>query len=269
MLLRIILIAFGAAVIGSLVGGLIGVIIKKPSKNYISLMLGFAAGAMLGASVFELLPESFEYGGIWALLGGVALGVGFVFLVNLLRRGEDSDVVGKVLEDYAVKVCENSPDGQVCKNAVAASDKHKLKKMGVTIFIAMALHSLPEGLAIGAGEFLGIGLLLGIVFFLHFVPEGLAIAVPMRASGTKPWKILLFCAVAGLPAVAGAILAYFIGTTDVVLALCLSFAAGAMIYVSLSDMLPTAYNYSTHYKALGAVVLAGVLLMIVFGALLH
>jgi len=254
MLLRVILIAFGAGVVGTLVGGVLGIIIKKqPSKTYISLMLSFAAGAMLGVSLFELLPESFEVGGIWAMLIGTLLGVLFVFTINLFNKEECKNETGQ------------SPDG---KATITTCEKRKLKRMGITIFIAMALHSLPEGLAIGAGEHLGIGLLLGVVFFLHFVPEGLAIAVPMKASGTKTWKVLLLCAVAGLPAVAGAIIAYYLGMIQVLLSYSLSFAAGAMLYVALSEMLPTAYKYSDRYKLISAITLAGAFLIVMFSVVM-
>jgi len=258
MLLRIVLIAFGAGVVGSLVGGIIGVIVKKPSKTYISLLLGFAAGAMLGVSLFELLPESFQEGGIWPTLIGTLLGVVFVFGVGLLSKEKNESEI----------ICTETPQGEVCQKTITKSDKRKLKRMGITIFIAMALHSLPEGLAIGAGEYLGIGLLLGVVFFLHFVPEGLAIAVPMKASGTKTWKVLLLSAVAGLPAVVGAIAAYYIGMVSSLLSYSLAFAAGAMLYVALSEMLPTAYNYSNRYKLISAITLAGAFLIVIFSVVM-
>jgi len=251
MLLRVVLIALGAGVAGSFVGGLIGVLMRKPSKTYISLMLSFAAGAMLGVALFELLPESFEFGGIWAALGGMLLGVGFIFSLDLLNKKGEQEVEKSVVDTQ-----------------IAAGDKRKLKRIGFIIFFAMALHSIPEGLAIGAGEYLGIGLLLGIILFLHFVPEGLAIAVPLRASGMKTWKALLLATAAGFPAVIGAIIGYYIGMVEVLLAYCLSFAAGAMLYVVLSEMLPTAYGYSNRHKLITAVTLSGVLLIVVFSAAL-
>jgi len=267
MLLRVILIAVAAGVIGTLIGGIIGIIIKKPSKTYISLMFSFAAGAMLGVALFELLPESFEYGGIWAALIGTVFGVGFIFLLDILFK-KKKDEVGDALEEHAEAVCAKDSKGKDCKAALATSDKRKLRKMGFVIFIAMALHSIPEGLAIGAGEYLGIGLLLGIVLFLHFVPEGLAIALPMKASGVKVWKILLLCVAAGLPTVLGAIIGYYLGMIEVLLAYALSFAAGAMLYVVLSEMLPTAYSYSRRHRLITALTLAGVLLIVIFTAVL-
>jgi ZIP family zinc transporter len=241
--------------------------IKKPNRTYISLMLCFAAGAMLGASFFTLLPESFAHGndafrggGVIAVLGGLIFGVGFVYLINMLDIGK--------CENERDGCCVNTAYDKTCEILMKKSDKRKLKKMGIAIFIAMALHSLPEGLAIGAGEYLGIGLLLGVVFFLHFVPEGLAIAVPMKASGIRTWKILLLCAGAGLPAVLGAIAAYYIGMVNILLAFALSFAAGAMSYVVLSEMLPMAYHYTSRYKLASMITLAGALLIIVFTAVL-
>jgi len=253
LLLKIVLIAIGAGVIGTFVGGIVGVAIKKPSKAYISLMLAFAAGAMIGVSLFELLPESFDVGGIWAALGGALLGVVFVYVINLFSKDKSEKETTQV---------------EVSKDEITSGDKRKLKRIGITIFIAMALHSLPEGLAIGAGGHLGIGLLLGVVFFLHFVPEGLAIAVPMKASGTNVWKILLLCAAAGLPAVFGAIAAYYIGMISALLSYSLSFAAGAMLYVALSEMLPTAYGYSNRYKLISAITLLGAFLIVIFSVMM-
>jgi len=251
-LLKVILISFGAGVVGTLVGGIIGIIIKRPSKTYISLMLAFAAGAMLGVSLFELLPEAYDGGGVLPTLIGALLGVGFVLLINVFNKDDCKEV----------RKPGQSPDD---KTVITTCEKRRLRRMGITIFIAMALHSLPEGLAIGAGEYLEIGsLLLGIVFFLHFVPEGLAIAAPMKAAGTKTWKILLLCAVAGLPAVVGAIAAYYIGMVDALLSYAFSFAAGAMLYVALSEMLPTAYKYSDRYKLISVITLAGAFLIIIF-----
>ncbi|MCL2570243.1 MAG: ZIP family metal transporter [Firmicutes bacterium] len=268
MLLDVILIAFGAGVVGCFIGGLIGVIIKKPTKTYISLMLSFAAGAMLGVAMFKLLPESYEYGGLWAALIGTLLGVGFVFFIDLLNK-RNRDEIGDRLDHYAKDVCVRCAEGEVCKSATSASDKYKLKKMGIAVFFAMMLHSLPEGIAIGAGEYLGIGLLLGVIFALHFVTEGLAIAVPMKASGMKTWKVLMFSAAAGLPAVLGAIIGYFVGINDTLLAYCFSFAAGAMLYVILGEMLPTAYKYSDRHKLITFIVIVATLLIVIFYDLLH
>jgi ZIP family zinc transporter len=267
MLQDVILIAFGAGVLGSFVGGLIGVLIKRPTKTYISLMLSFAAGAMLGVALFELLPESYEHGGIWAALIGTLLGVVFVFLIDLMNK-RNKDEIGDSIDCYTCRACSTNPENEACKTTMSPKDKRKLKKMGIAIFFAMMLHSLPEGIAIGAGEYLGIGLLLGVILFLHFVTEGLAIAVPMKASGANTWKALLFASVAGSPAVIGAIIGYFIGMNFTMLAYCFSFAAGAMLYVILSEMLPTAYSYSNRHKLISFITIIAALLIVVFSALL-
>jgi len=251
MLVEIILIALMAGVGGTLVGGVIGVVVKKPNKNYIALMLSFAAGAMIGVSLFKLLPESYEYGGIWATMIGAAVGALFVLVLILFTDRLKGDVEDPLLLD------------------VERTEKSKLKRIGIAVFVGMAIHGIPEGLAIGAGEHLGIGLLLGIVFFLHFVPEGLAIALPMRASGTKIWKILGLCFIAGSTTVLGAIAGYYIGMIDALLAYSLSFAAGAMLFIVFSEMIGMIYRYTDRHKLASIITIAGALMIVVLATDLH
>jgi len=69
--------------------------------------------------------------------------------------------------------------------------------------------------------------------------------------------------------VLGAIIGYFIGMNDVLLSYCLSFAAGAMLYVVLSEMLPTAYSYTNRHKLISFTIIAATLLIVIFSSLLH
>ena len=259
MLIRIILIAFLAGVLGSVVGGVLGLIVKRPSKFYISNMLGFAAGAMIGVSVFELIPESYEYGSLFTVVIGVILGVLFILGLNLLNRNNQPQDL------YSLEDNKNILSG----DEISENEKKALNRIGIAIFISMALHSLPEGFAIGAGEYLGIGLLLGIVFFLHFIPEGMAIAVPLKAGGTKHSKIILLCFLAGLPVVVGGIIVYFLSSFEFLLPYTLSFASGAMLYTVMADMLPTAYSYTKKNKILTMIIILGMISMFILQHLIH
>jgi len=252
MLLRVIIIAFIAGSVGTFAGGIVGVIIKKPSKNYIAMMLGFAGGAMLGVSLFELMPESYEHGGIWAALIGVIFGAVFVFCVDTLKNFKD-----KKRQHLNIGIEPENVDSQ------------KLLRMGMVIFIAIILHSLPEGIAIGAGEHIDIGILTGIIILLHNIPEGMAFALPLKASGMKTWKVLLFSFLAGLPILIGAIAGYFIGMNETLIAYALSFASGAMLYVVFSEMLPTSYSYSSNRKLVTLSTMIGIIVVVVFAIVLH
>ena len=110
---------------------------------------------------------------------------------------------------------------------------------------AIALHNFPEGMVIGASYASdlasgGVGsLAVAIVIGLHNVPEGMSVAVPLAAGGMKKWKATLITAATGVPTILGAMLGYFLGIlSPVSLAISLSFASGAMLYVVFGELLP-------------------------------
>ena len=106
---------------------------------------------------------------------------------------------------------------------------------------------LREGMVIGASyasdEVMGgvSGLATAIVIGLHNVPEGMAVSVPLAAGGMGKAKATFLTAITGAPTILGAMLGYFLGTlSPLSLALSLSFASGAMLYVVLGELLPEA-----------------------------
>ena len=110
---------------------------------------------------------------------------------------------------------------------------------------AIALHNLPEGMTIGAsfantnGVMQGSALVLAVLIGLHNIPEGMAIAVPLINGGVRRRMAILVTALAGAPTIVGAILGYWIGDLGPLgLALSLSFASGAMLYVVFGEILP-------------------------------
>jgi len=108
---------------------------------------------------------------------------------------------------------------------------------------AVALHKVPVGMAIGA-TFAGAahgggGVLAALIIGLHNIPEGMSIAAPLLAGGGKPAGAVGVAALSGLPTILGALAGYGAGTMNpLVLAVSLSFAAGAMLYVIFGELLP-------------------------------
>ncbi len=205
-------IVWGSAVglVGTGLGGLIGAIYGAPGKRSLSLLLNLTAGLMLAVSCFDLLPEAYHLSLPFGVLG-LALGVLLMLLADRLMQ----------------------------RKARGGS----LYRAGFLVAIGIALHNLPEGLAVGSGfaETPSFGLALGALIALHDVPEGIALAVPLRASGMSAARVLLLALASGLPTGVGAYFGLLAGgVSPSMIALCLGLAGGAMLQITAQEMLPSA-----------------------------
>ena len=129
---------------------------------------------------------------------------------------------------------------------------------GVVTAAAIALHNVPEGMVIGAAFAAGeadSGWLLAAVIALHNIPEGMAVSVPMTAGGERRWKAAVLAALTGVPTVLGAALGFAVGAlSPAALAVVLSLASGAMLYVVFAELLPEAAElWQSRLPALAAV----------------
>ena len=126
--------------------------------------------------------------------------------------------------------------------------KGELFVAGLVMAIAIALHNLPEGMVIGAtyaksdivaNFFLTDGFLIAVIIGLHNIPEGMSVSVPLVSGGMGKIKAAVITALTGLPTVFGAMLGYSLGTlSPISLAISLSLASGAMLYVVFGELLP-------------------------------
>lgn len=123
------------------------------------------------------------------------------------------------------------------------------------VLAAMFFHSIPEGVAVGVGyaaethgdEFAGLGLYIALAIAIHNIPEGLAVALPMRTHGASIWKCFWFAVFTSLPqriaAVPASLLVWFFEPLMLPL---LGFAAGAMMYLVIDELIPEALKYGSH-----------------------
>ena len=138
-----------------------------------------------------------------------------------------------------------------------ASEKGRLLKIGIIVSIGLALHNIPEGLAIGAGfeASYKLGVSLAIAIALHDVPEGISMSAPMKKGGVSKTKILACVFLSGIATGIGAFIGAIIGEiSEQVIAMCLSIAAGAMLYVVSGELIPESNKlYSGRMTSMGTI----------------
>jgi len=134
-------------------------------------------------------------------------------------------------------------------------------KVGYFIFLGIALHNLPEGLAIGAGfgASQGLGLAIALALALHNVPEGMATAAPLLMGGMSKVRVIALTTLAGLMTplgtAAGVVL---VNISSAFVCIALALAAGAMVYIVSDELIPESHRYHSHLANAG--LLAGFLL---------
>ncbi|MBQ7421592.1 MAG: ZIP family metal transporter [Prevotella sp.] len=195
-------------------------------------LLGFASGVMVAASVWSLLIPSMEMNealGKWQIApttAGFLLGVAFLLLI-----------------DYAtphLHIGNSSPEGP-----------HSKFSRTTMLSLAVTIHNLPEGMAVGvvlAGamqnniEISAAGALamsLGIA--IQNIPEGAIISMPMRAEGNSRWSSFLIGSLSGaIEPVGGLVVVLLASVMTPILPYMLAFAAGAMLYVVVEELIPEA-----------------------------
>ena len=258
VVLWVIIITSIAGVVGTGLGGVIGAIFKKDSSKIVSLLLSFAGGVMLAVVCFDLIPSSINvelnnatYSWLIAI-AGIILGYAVVYVLNYFIDKHTNKEVEHVKRDEHPKTADALDElihSDHLKEHQKSGNQYQLFVAGIVMACAIALHNIPEGMVIGASYagqsesiISGSGFILAIIIGLHNIPEGMAVSVPLISGGMKKWLSVLITAATGIPTVIGAVIGYYIGTmSSIGLALSLSFASGAMLYVVLGELLPEAF----------------------------
>ena len=225
---------------------------KELSHTTQKVFLGFAAGVMIAASVWSLLIPAMEMaearGGNILLPVGGGFVLGGVFLMAL--------------------------DGLLPHLHIGSDQAEGLPahwKRTTMIVLAVTLHNIPEGMAVGlsfsvAAQDAGGGALAGAIALalgmgLQNFPEGAAVSLPMRSQGVSRRKAFLCGAASGVvEPIFGLLTVLVAGSVGGIMPWVLSFAAGAMIYVVVEELIPEAH-LGEHSHAGTASVMAGFLVM--------
>ncbi len=239
---------------GTGMGGLVSCLFRKDSSKTVSLLLSFAAGVMTSVVCFDLLtealhPEEMDIS-VFLVITGVMVGYVVIATLNAwIDRGTDHEVahIDESHPRTADSLEELTHANHFQEHREGRQPRSGLFLAGLVMAAAIALHNVPEGMVIGAsfaksaGELLENrgGLTMAIVIGLHNIPEGMAVAVPLISGGMPKWRSVLVTSLTGFPTILGAILGYTVGAMGpTALALSLSFASGAMLYVVFGELLP-------------------------------
>ena len=215
-------------------------------------LLGFASGVMVAASVWSLLIPAMEMAadaGKWSVLPaavGFLLGIGFLLLLDELTPH--------------LHIGTDKPEGP----------RSHLSRTAM-LALAVTIHNLPEGMAVGvvfagagegaAGLSLASALAVSIGIAIQNVPEGAIISMPMRAEGNSRWRSFVIGSLSGAVEPLGALAVVLLASLMTpVLPYTLAFAAGAMFYVVVEELIPEASegehsNLSTIGFAVGFVLM--------------
>ncbi len=206
-------------------GASIVFVFKKTNKNIMDAMLGFAAGVMIASSFFSLLSPAIEMAKSLNLITWLVTFIGFFSGGLLLFIGD------KLFE----RLIQNNQKGSI--------------KRSLMLIISITLHNIPEGMAVGVafgslaygveGATIGAACMLALGIGIQNFPEGTAVSVPLRREGMSLKRAFFYGQLSGIvEPISGVIGALLVIKIRILLPYLLSFAAGAMIYVVVQELIP-------------------------------
>ena len=232
--MEILMLSAVAGIFGMGLGGLIAaVLLKSPSEKMMCWMLSFAGGIMIGIVTFGIIPEAAEISNTMVAMIGLIIGIVVIMILNRIVDKMSSTATEDLKVHHTHEELYHA--GSVFQN------RSRMLRSGIIMFIAIALHNLPEGIAIGAGGTYDfqLGVILAIMITLHSLPEGMAVAALLLAGGIGKWKVVLLTALSGTPVLIGGIIGMLVGgISDVAVAVSLAIAGGAMLYVVFGEIIP-------------------------------
>lgn len=248
--------ALGAAVV---------IFFKKINKMLMNAMLGFAAGVMTAASFWSLLAPSIEMSEALGMSPWLMSASGFLSGGLLLFLGEKIFAGAREREKKTADYNTDHP---------STGDQYNgRKKRCAMLIFSITLHNIPEGLAVGVafgsaacgldGASLPAAWLLALGIGLQNFPEGAAVSVPLRREGLSRGKAFFYGQLSGaVEPVAGVLGAVLVMRARFLLPFLLAFAAGAMIYVVTTELIPESQS-GTRKEVITLLTLVGFSVMMI------
>jgi len=210
-------------------GCLLVVVLGRPGPSALAFFLGLAAGVMLAVVIFDLIPTALDYGSFGETVAGFTVGAVLLYLIDhLLSR--------------------------LSGHGLSNTGTGRFLKMGYLIAIGIALHDLPEGMAIAIGYSATsrVGLVIALAIGLHNIPEGMATAAPLRMGGLTKLRIIGINLLVSVFTPIGTALGFvLIHIVPQVISGLLALAAGAMSYLVKDELLPESFGQNKLAASLG------------------
>ncbi|MCR4442704.1 MAG: ZIP family metal transporter [Peptococcaceae bacterium] len=233
--------------LATVLGALAVVALGRPGERVLAVLLGFAGGVMTAVVVFDLIPSALDYGSMLTAWSGFLLGL--LFMLGL-------DLVISLLPGL--------------QNAGPLGLQGRFLKMGYLIAVGIALHDLPEGIAIAVGYSAkeSLGILIALSIGLHNIPEGMATAAPLNMGGMSKRGIILTCLAISLFTPLGSCLGLLlVSISGRFICLLLALAGGAMAFIVKNELIPEAYRWHPSFARTGF--LLGILLILLLTVFQH
>lgn len=229
---------------------------KKFNRTFFDVTLGFAGGIMLGASFFSLLLPSIEMTEAIGFAKVSPTAIGFVLGALFISS------LDKVLPHLHVNFKDQNKEG-------IKTPWHK----SILLTLAITLHNIPEGLAIGilfGGAALGIegatltgAVALTIGMGIQNIPEGFAVAMPLKGLGLSRWRSFNFGQLSAIVEPISAVIgAWAVASFIPIMPYALGFAAGAMIFVVIEEVVPASQQSINTDKATIALIIGFVVMLL-------
>ena len=226
------------------VGAVALFVFRRPTERLLDTLLGFTAGVMLAATVFSLLVPALDEGALWEVLLGLVLGAAVLFAL-----------------DEAVPHAH----ARFTEHGHLSMERRAARERGTLLLAALTIHNVPEGMAVGIAFAAGgpeLGAPLAIAIGIQNVPEGFAAAAPLLKAGTAMGSAVLVGFATGLVEPPAAFIAYLaFDLAAPLLAGGLAFAAGAMLYVVVDELIPEAQSRGNEREATLALIVGFILML--------
>lgn len=227
------------------IGGVLATHPRVREREWLSMSLAFAAGAMLMVSFAEMLPVGIDslaegMGDRQATLAGYAaffVGIAIVLVIDRVIPGSinPSEIEGR--------------EGDLSR--LENANNKRLIRGGLLVALVLALHNFPEGMSTFLASYQdpALGLTLAFAIAIHNIPEGIAVAAPVYAATKSRKKAFWWATLSGLTEPAGALVAALLVAVVLpveLFGILYGIVAGMMVFVAIDELLPAARRYMTH-----------------------